>query len=357
MPSTAVSPHRIEGLDLLRGFAIVLVLLRHSWPQVFGGAGIVGVVVFFTLSGYLITGILVSDVRQHGRVRYGRFYRNRAIRLVPALAFLLVGFVIVEGVIDLIDTRDAVWRTVVLAATYTTNIPGLEPTSRSMTHLWTLANEEQFYLVWPLLLVLGIRLRRLRAVVLGAAVVILVALAVTIVVHRDDLTFLYTLPTTWTIAMVIGAAARLAQVRLNRIITERRRPWVAGGAVAGLMVLVFIPDAKSSLIVYAVGGVLIGALTVALIWYLRTIPTVPSIAKPLLGLGVISYAAYLWNYPVTFWVRDLAPNSWPWIAPIVTIGLATVSWFLVERPFNRFKARVTHPTAKHQGLAASPSRS
>ncbi len=249
------------------------------------------------------------------------------------------------------------WRTVVLAATYTTNIPGLEPTSRSMTHLWTLANEEQFYLVWPLLLVLGIRLRRLRAVVLGAAVVILVALAVTIVVHRDDLTFLYTLPTTWTIAMIVGAGARLAQVRLNRILTERRRPWVAGGAVAGLMVLVFIPDAKSSLIVYAVGGVLIGALTVALIWYLRTIPTVASIAKPLLGLGVVSYAAYLWNYPVTFWARDLAPNSWPWIASIVTIGLATVSWFLVERPFNRFKARVTHPTAKHQGLAASPSRS
>ena len=80
---------RIAGLDLIRGLAIALVLLRHAWPSTFAGGGIVGVVMFFALSGYLITGLLLSDIRRLGRVRYVRFYRNRALRLVPALVLML----------------------------------------------------------------------------------------------------------------------------------------------------------------------------------------------------------------------------------------------------------------------------
>ena len=89
----AISPHpaRIDGLTVLRGVAIGLVVLRHAAPDVFGGAGIVGVTIFFALSGWLISGILLGEVERTGRVDLRRFYLNRVFRLYPALiAFVVV---------------------------------------------------------------------------------------------------------------------------------------------------------------------------------------------------------------------------------------------------------------------------
>lgn len=77
---------RLPGLDVLRGFAILLVLIRHGFPMVAGSAGIVGVVVFVALSGYLITGVLLRDLNSTGRVSYGHFYRNRALRLLATIS-------------------------------------------------------------------------------------------------------------------------------------------------------------------------------------------------------------------------------------------------------------------------------
>lgn len=331
--------HRIEGLDLLRGFAILLVLIRHSWPQYVGGGGLVGVVVFFTLSGYLITGLLTADIRTYGRVRYGRFYRNRAIRLLPALAFLLVGFVIVEGVLNVLGTRDEVWRSVLVAVTYTANIPGFDHGSPSLDHLWTLANEEQFYLVWPLLLALGIRFRRLRLVVALSAVA-LIGMLVASVAVTPAVAQLYTLPSTWTISMIVGAAAQLGQRRIDRWL----RGWhVNAGAVVaviGLLGLSLVPGAKSSVPMTLLGGTAIGILTVLLIWKLRTVSVVPRPARPLLWLGMISYAAYLWNSPITWWLRGLDVPFWEPVAIALTVVAAGVSWFAVERPFTALKHRL-----------------
>jgi peptidoglycan/LPS O-acetylase OafA/YrhL len=330
---------RIEGLDLLRGFAILLVLVRHSWPEFTGGGGLVGVVAFFTLSGYLITGVLMNDLRRHGRVRYGHFYRNRAIRLLPALGFLLLAFVIVEGVLNVSGTRESVGRSLIVAATYTMNIPEFDHGSQNLSHLWTLANEEQFYLVWPLLLAFGLRIRKLRLVVAVVAVGLLLVLAATVVVI-EPVERLYPLPTSWTIAMVVGAAAKLGERRIDAFLHGRRATIGALVGVVGLLVLAFLPDAKSSPVMYLVGGTLIGGLTVLLIWKLRTIPVVPTYAKPLLWLGTISYAAYLWNYPMTWWLRDAGLELWAPAAVVLTLLAATASWFVVEKPFNRFKGRL-----------------
>jgi len=91
------SPRRLPGLDALRGLAIALVMLRHAWPRVFGEAGAVGVVIFFTLSGYLITGSLLRDTEAQPHRRIWQFCRNRALRLLPALFILLVAFGVVES--------------------------------------------------------------------------------------------------------------------------------------------------------------------------------------------------------------------------------------------------------------------
>lgn len=188
---TTPAHRRIEGLDLLRGAAIALVLLRHSWPDAFGGAGIVGVVVFFTLSGYLITGLLAADVRRYGRIRYGRFYRNRFLRLIPALLFVLAGLVVIEGILDVSDTRRFVPRTIGVALTYTMNIPLFNHGSPNFSHLWTLANEEQFYLVWPLIIVLGVRYRKLRLLVAVTAAALIVLLVTTVAWQHDDIQKIY----------------------------------------------------------------------------------------------------------------------------------------------------------------------
>ena len=105
---------RIEGLDLLRGLAILLVIVHHAWPEALGSGGIVGVVAFFALSGYLITGILKKDIRRSGRVRYGRFYRNRALRLLPALFLFMAVFALYTASASPFDDRNDILRSVVV---------------------------------------------------------------------------------------------------------------------------------------------------------------------------------------------------------------------------------------------------
>lgn len=126
---------RIRALDALRGVAILLVLLRHAWPDMFGEAGVVGVVIFFTLSGYLITGILIGDIDRFGLPRYARFYRHRAFRLLPALDVMLVGDAIVHLTVNPFDEslRDLA-KGLFTGTFYLSNIPHM-PQSYGLTHL------------------------------------------------------------------------------------------------------------------------------------------------------------------------------------------------------------------------------
>lgn len=334
------SSSRIEGLDVLRGIAIALVLCRHSWPDVFGNAGIVGVVAFFTLSGYLITSILMRDIERLGRVRYGHFYRNRAIRLLPALILLLVVFAIVEIGTNVSGTRDYAWISIPVALTYTMNIPGFPHGSENLSHLWTLANEEQFYLVWPVLLLLAFRWKKLRPMVLIVSAVLLIALVGSIYVARGEVYKVYTLPTAWTLSMIIGGAAYLGRNRLSRVLTGKRV--LVAGAI-GLVVLIgfsFTPEMKNNPLSYIVGGPAVAVATVMLIWLLREWRTVHVALKPLLWLGTISYAAYLWNYPISWWLRDAEVPFWDIVTVLLTLAAATASWFAVESPMNRWKERM-----------------
>lgn len=331
---------RIQGLDLLRGAAILLVILRHSWADTFGLAGIVGVVVFFTLSGYLITGLLIADLERFGRIRYGHFYRNRVIRLIPALVFMLAGFTIVEGVFQVSgnSTRDVAIG-VVVSLLYVMNLPGFSHGSTNLSHLWTLANEEQFYIVWPVLLRWGLKIKRIGLVVSGILVLIMIALVGTIIVAAPDVFKVYTLPTAWTVAMVIGAAARIWRDRIATVLHGRETVLAIIASIA-LLGSSFIPESKDSPWLYLVGGPAIGILTVLVICKLRDVEVVPVVARPLVWLGTISYAAYLWNYPLSWWLRDQSVPGWDWWTAILTIIAATVSWFAVERPFNRLKKRL-----------------
>lgn len=336
---------RIEGLDLLRGLAIALVLIRHSWPDFAGTAGVVGVVLFFTLSGYLITSLLTADITRFGRVRYGRFYRNRALRLLPALVLLVAGYAIVTLAWNPLNSNDNVLRAVVVSLTYTMDIP-FDHGTIALSHLWTLAVEEQFYLIWPIVLAVAIRLQRVRLALIISSIGIVALLVTSYLVAQPDPVRIYTLPTSWCISMIIGAAASFAMPRLDGLLRGTRTTRYGSGLVAllSLLTIAMLPEAKQSLALYLVAGPLIAVATVVLITHLRTWQYSPlQILVPLRWLGTISYAAYLWNYLILSWQGPARPSSAQSIAVVaLTLLAATLSWFAVERPMLNWKSRLDH---------------
>jgi peptidoglycan/LPS O-acetylase OafA/YrhL len=301
---------RIQGLDLLRGVAVGLVMLRHALPDVFAGAGVVGVVMFFALSGYLITGVLERGPR------LGDFYARRARRLVPPLLVLVAAVVVVTLVADPLGDRDELGWTVLWALTWTGNLP-FAHASDATFHLWTLATEEQFYLVWPAALLL---LGRRRALLVAAVVTAVACLATTWWLAEDpDLA--YALPTSWALCFVVGAAVRLHRERL--VVPG----WAAPAALAALAVLSVVP-LRGHPLTYLAGGPAIAALTGVLILAWRTWTTVTGPLVGLVWLGTVSYAAYLWNYPLSLWLPALP-------ATLLTLAAATLSWQYVEAPLQR----------------------
>jgi peptidoglycan/LPS O-acetylase OafA/YrhL len=333
---------RIQGLDLLRGLAIALVLLRHAWPKTLGGGGIVGVVVFFALSGYLITGILAGDVRRFGRIRYGRFYRNRIVRLIPALLVMLAGFSFVALTKDPLSERPGLVSGLLVGLTYTADLPFVH-SSASLGHLWTLAIEEQFYLIWPIVLVIGIRYGTLRALLIGSTLAMLGLCIVSMAIVSPKIADIYKLPTSWAITLIIGAVAFLEQDALAKRLPRAGWPRAALslGALAVLFAIASVPEAKNSPAAYLILGPVVALLTVILIFHLRTWRKLPTKwLQPLWALGIVSYAAYLWNYPLAKW---LAQYPWyagrNWLSILLTLCAATLSWWCVEKPISTWNRR------------------
>jgi peptidoglycan/LPS O-acetylase OafA/YrhL len=323
---------RVVGFDLLRGMAIALVMLHHAAPEQLPGAGVVGVVMFFALSGYLITGVLADEQAATGRVDFRRFYLRRARRLVPALLLLVAGLVVVTLTVDPLGDRGRLVKMVAVALTWTGNLPWAHP-SQATFHLWTLATEEQFYLVWPAVLALGLARRRAGlALALGGSACATACVATVVWLHAvpDNA---YSLPTSWAGCFVIGAAARLYR--------DRWTPPVGAvpTALAALGVLGVLP-LRGHVLTYLAGGPAIALLTVVLLlaWrdWTEITGTLAPFLRPVVWLGTVSYAAYLWNYPLTLWL--LPPPGSPHLhrattlAAMLTLVMAAVSWYAVERP-------------------------
>ena len=332
------APGRIDGLDLLRGIAIALVMGRHAFPALLPGAGVVGVVMFFTLSGYLITGLLTGEATRTGRIDLRRFWLRRAARLLPALLLLVLGLAVVTLVVDPLDERAALPRAVLVALTYTADIP-FDHGSDAVFHLWTLAVEEQFYLVWPFVVALAWGRLRWRTLLVVAGIASLAACVAVVVLVAPDVDHAYPLPTTWAVCFVIGAAARAA--------AGRWRPFRGAVAVSlALLAVLSVIPLRGHALTYLAGGSAIAALTAVLLlawgsW--RTVGADSAIAdaglRGLVLLGTVSYGAYLWNYPVTLWLRPSLGEAAGVVAVVVTLALAAVSWRYVEQPVLRRRDR------------------
>lgn len=319
---------RVLGLDVLRGVAIALVLARHTWPALFPGAGLVGVVVFFALSGHLITGLLVEELDRTGRLDLRGFYARRARRLLPALVLMLAVYALLTLTLDPVGERDRLLRSLIVGLTWTADLP-FAHAGADVFHLWTLAVEEQFYLLWPVLLLALHRRGRLRLGVAVAGVMSLLACWAVVARLHHDPDLAYALPTTWACALVAGGWLRIAPPR------RLPRPRVAGPlalvSLAALVGLGLLP-LRGHLLTYLLGGPAIAGLTGVLLLAWGTWRTTRSDAVRLLaGLGRISYGVYLWNYPLALWLRPHDPTGLAALA--LSLIAALGSWQLWERRF------------------------
>ena len=329
--------NRSVGIDVLRGVAVALVVARHAWPEVFPGAGVVGVVMFFALSGHLITSSLVAEHGRTGAVSLRGFYVRRARRLVPALLALLVGFTVVVLTLDPLGDRGTLPATWLVALTWTANLPlGLD-VSDAAFHLWTLAGEEQFYLLWPAVLLAAWRSGRVPQVLLGLLVLAAGGIALTALWLRSEADLAYALPTSWVACFVLGSASALV-VRREHV--ARLGPWVSTLAAATLLVLSLLP-VRGSWWTYTVVAPLVAVLTLVLVQLAvvdRLGPRVPAQVRGAMAwLGRRSYAAYLWNYPLALWLRAYAEDgvlpAWavPVLLVVLTLLAAELSWHWVEQ--------------------------
>ncbi|AXJ11939.1 acyltransferase [Arthrobacter sp. PM3] len=327
----------------MRGAAVGAVLLGHSWPGVFQGAGIIGVIAFFVLSGYLITNVLLRDIEQHRRIRYGRFYAHRAFRLVPALVSFLGVYAIVELSTDVLGDRSKgiVGYTVLAGLAYLKDLPLPFDVSMAIGPLWTLAVEEQFYLIWPALLVLALRRNRQGRLIGWSAAVAVFLMAVSVLamlVFAPQLhSLVYALPTTWGLGLIIGSALRLYRIHVFGWLAGRYVRLVALlGSAAVLAALAFFPKANETPAFFFAGGPLAMAAAAVLVALAasRTRP-MPAWTRPLQLLGTISYAAYLWNYVVILWLNGGSTADLPPLVAVsaiaATLLIAVISWHTVER--------------------------
>ena len=340
------------SLDGVRAMAVLMVAGVHTHPRLVP-AGSIGVDIFFVLSGFLITTLLVEELDGCGRIFVGRFYARRALRLLPALFGLLAVVALWALLVAAPDTRHNALDEILAAASYTrnltwwANVPGT-----LLGHTWSLALEEQFYLVWPAILVICLRPRRpstgLTAVFIAGFVVISTLRMSHIVgpaalfIGRPD-------------ALLLGAALAL----LRRDHPHRwegaaatRRATVATLVGAGVLLGTAAWDSADDL--FAV-GYSVAALSAALMIYGLVVLRETGRSgrwfswQPAVALGRVSYGFYLWHLPVLRWTDDRLVGEPAIVRISVGVALAGIATMLsyrfIEQPALRLKRRFAAPVS------------
>ncbi len=359
---TALRPTFRPDVQGLRAVAVVTVIAAHAgWGRVSGGY--VGVDVFFTISGFLITSLLLREVTRTGRLRLVDFYARRARRLLPAAGLVLVATVLASLVLlPLIRApeimRDSVWASLFganfrFAAVGTDYFAQGEPLS-PLQHFWSLSVEEQFYLVWPVLIVGWLALARRRdrvptrrslAVLLG--VLTLGSLVYSVVATHVSPTAAYFSTAARVYELGLGALAAL-------LLTSSRfagSPMFTSSRLRGLAAVVGMGAILGSVLVFTPATPFPG--------YLALVPTLGaalllvaghgeapgqgSLVSRALSLGPVraigdwSYSLYLWHWPILRIAQDRAGGDLSWertaLLLVVIVVVSAMSYRWVETPF------------------------
>ncbi|WP_375001005.1 acyltransferase family protein [Aeromicrobium sp. CTD01-1L150] len=366
----ARTPRRLPHVQGLRGIAVLLVVAYHAGLPVQGG--FIGVDVFFVVSGFVITALLLREVRANGRVRFGRFYGRRVRRLLPALSVMLCVTLLASMALQspfgaqqstaLTAGGASLW--VANAALYfvTGGYFDASPTALPLLHTWSLAVEEQFYLVFPAVLAVGwwagrrfFRGRMLRTVTGMLVLVCAVSFAVLLLLTYSDLSGLtkaravafYSAPTrAWEFAAGGLVAVWVAGGRVWSGAASTALGWVGALTVVGAAILIpetavfpgylaLLPVVGTALVLASCAsgpGVLGGALS----------------SRPLTWLGDLSYSWYLWHWPfIAFSAAAWPGRTWVTVAAaVLALPVALVAYRYVEEPIRHGSGRRRSPTPR-----------
>lgn len=329
-------------IDGLRAIAVVPVILFHARFDLFSG-GFVGVDVFFVISGYLITTIIINEM-ENGTFTLLRFYERRARRILPSLFFVVLCCIPAAWFLLLPSDMKDFAQSVVAVATFSSNILfwiesgyfATEAELKPLLHTWSLAVEEQFYILFPLFL-MAVWRSGLRAIVGLLILMFVVSLAVAHwgAYNNPSATF-YLLPTrAWE--LLIGAFAAFYLQRTSVSFPYWLNNWLSAFGLAAILYSVFAFDEATPFpslyaLVPTAGTVLIILFSLRGTWT-HTILSLKSVV----GLGLISYSLYLWHQPVfAFWrhYNLLEPAYTQMLsAAFISFILAIVTYYVVEAPF------------------------
>jgi peptidoglycan/LPS O-acetylase OafA/YrhL len=352
---------RLPGIDGLRAVAVIAVLLYHL-PVAWLPGGFLGVDVFFVISGFLITSLLSSEMQRTGRIGLAAFWRRRARRLLPALFFMLA-IVVAVATVFARDALSLLASDLPAVLGYFTNwwllfhhVSYFQSDGRPplVLHLWSLAVEEQFYLVWPMVVLFAVgrsrRIRRVGWVALAGAITSSVWMAVLFQTSQDP-SRVYFGTDTHAGGLLLGAALGIAfppWSRASTVTTTARRLMSTVGLAAfgGLVALMVILNQYGT-ITYR-GGLQLATVLTAVIILIATHPAVRGariLATPVLQwIGKRSYAIYLWHWPIFELTRpgiDVSLSGWALTAVRLALVAAAsdLSYRLVEQPFRTGRAQ------------------
>ncbi len=337
----------LPGLDGLRALSVIAVLIYHARPEWLPG-GFLGVEVFFVISGFIITRALLGEWQEHGRIHLTSFWLRRARRLLPAVFLLLavvMAYVAVFQPDEVFDLR----KDVIAAIAYVTNwhlILGNQSYFDSfarpsmLRHLWSLAVEEQFYIVWPILLSFGLPIFRQK----GLAVLIIAGIAASAI----GMALLYD-PTGDNSRAYFGTDTRAAGLLVGALLafilaSQQGRelgPWgrrfgalLGVATLSGLVAAAFWLD-ESRPFLYQGGFLTVSVVSALLILAAvqRNIFARLLSLRPLRWVGVRSYGIYLWHWPIYMlvWPRE-ATYSQLAMQVAATVVIAAASYSLLEKP-------------------------
>ena len=329
---------QIQGL---RALAVTIVTLFHA--RLVPG-GFIGVDIFYVISGYLITGLILRELETTGKLDLGAFYQRRIKRLLPTSIFVLLATALISWFVLPAINRDELGRDFFAAAAYISNYlfawwqndyQNLDATPSPFIHYWSLAVEEQFYLIWPVLLIFFAR-RGKRAILIGISTI--TALSLILSIYQTQSSPIWAFYSLSTRAWELGIGALLLFIP-PRIFTFRLLPWTGFGAL--LITSFSFSDGTAFPGINAVLPVLAAALLIA------SIPIWPPILNNLSNnrvsqwLGKISYPLYLWHWPALVIPSSALGRPLTLLERIaciiLTVILADVTNRVIEEPLRQMK--------------------
>lgn len=353
-------PQYRPDIDGLRGIAVLLVVLFHGFPYAAAG-GFVGVDIFFVISGFLISTIIMQGIEQH-RFSFLDFYVRRIRRIYPALILVLAASLIFGWFALFSEEYELLGEHVAAGAGFVANIIywreagyfDVRQDLKPLLHLWSLGVEEQYYLIWPALLVIIWRWVRLVPLLIGTLLLVSFVLNVSLVNASPDATF-YLLPARFW-ELLLGSMLAYVGLRSGRSpalfgifqgwLTAYRKLSVDIGACVGLLLLccsVLLIDRTKHFPGWWAALPCVGTVLLIAAGPQAFVNRMMLSQRPLVFIGLISYPLYLWHWPLLSFARILSASEPSRLTKgaliAASFALAWLTYLFVERPIRANKSR------------------